>query len=72
MKIEIEKNIPAPPHKHSGGLTETMKKMEIGDSILLPDTSTNRHYPYEVAVRLNIKIRYKIIDDGKMRVWRIE
>lgn len=73
--IKIEKNIKMPDRKH-GKFFDTLRKMEVGDSILLP--------PVTKRLRANIgsNIKNKLYEEGYkfatrnmsdgLRIWRVE
>jgi len=72
MKYKIEKNIPISAHGHNGSgyLTNLVKKMEVGDSVLVKDrkkanslTLTLRRLGYKSVTR-------KI--NNSIRVWKME
>jgi hypothetical protein len=71
MQIEIEKGIPMPKPKSgvSRGLTGTMRSMNVGDSIKIPESA--RTGVYSAAKNIQIKATSKNIGDGMLRVWRI-
>lgn len=67
---EIEKNVPLPTTvERSKGLTYTMRRMEVGDSILIEKGLSA--LAHSVAKKLgDRKIATRTVD-GKCRVWRI-
>jgi hypothetical protein len=82
--IMIEKNIPIPPPKRSktGGrppaigreAAETMDKMEVDDSILVPTSiHKNTLYVFLARERRRTGKRYKMREvTGGYRIWRVE
>lgn len=70
-EIKIEKGVPLPVQCVSGTpIADTMRKMEVGDSIVLP--VAKRGGVASLASRLRIKIAVRKIDNDSIRVWRIE
>lgn len=67
---KIEKNVPLPTTvERSKGLTYTMRRMEVGDSILIEKGLSA--LAHSVAKKLgDRKIATRTVD-GKCRVWRI-
>ena len=65
----IEEGIPLPARRRArtGGLTETLRTMKAGQSILVDHRST----AYLVARRIGITITSRAEGD-KWRVWRVE
>lgn len=71
MDINIEKNVPLPSRSRGGvGLTSVMKKMEIGDSIVIP--KERRNVAASTARFAGIKIATRAEEPGGVRVWRTE
>jgi hypothetical protein len=66
-EFKIEKNIPIP--RRRGGFLQTMREMEIGDSVLIP--LQVRNSVSTTAKRLNIELTSKKINDKEVRVWRV-
>jgi hypothetical protein len=70
--FEIEKNIPIPKKgaDKKGELRLTLEKMEVGDSIIVPNKY--RQHTYAAARAANIKISIRTINSEtrEMRVWR--
>lgn len=64
----IEKNIPIPEGRNSG-LTEMLRKLEFGDSIIIPpNVKISSIYP--TAKRLGFKVRTKKeYDPTPVRMW---
>jgi hypothetical protein len=69
MKPKIEKGIPMPARHKLAGITEIMKKMEIGDSIVVHSGARPNMKGY--ADRLGFKITTQKINEEQVRVWRI-
>lgn len=67
-KLKIEKGIPLPRKNITDGLSETLKEMEVGDSILLPSHPKN---VYQLAIQLKIKVAARKVEGG-VRLWRTE
>jgi|5B_taG_2_1085324.scaffolds.fasta_scaffold91023_2 hypothetical protein len=70
--FEIEKNVPIPKRgsDKKGELRLTIEKMEVGDSIVVPDFL--RQVTYAAAKAAKIKISMKTINPvtRETRVWR--
>jgi len=65
--IQIEKGIEIPTIRNKTGITETLRKMQIGDSIAI----TARHCDiYIPAKRIGIKVTIRAISRTELRVWR--
>jgi hypothetical protein len=75
MKIKIEKGIPAPPPRGGHGeLATNLRKMEVGDSILLPLTINQGSLAArmcEIGRSLGRKFTRRKTSKGH-RVWRID
>jgi hypothetical protein len=73
MEYVIEKNVPPPEMRVSSGLTDVLRSMEVGDSILFQDLKQTGLSGFITNVcRKDPARRYtsrKI--DGGTRVWRI-
>lgn len=69
MSITIKKDIPIPPRGQfkPGGLCDTMRKMEIGDSMDSP--TERRSVLYVCAKHVGITICTRKMD-GKLVFWR--
>ena len=66
MTYEIRKGVPVPPR----GLTDTIRKMECGDSIVIP---VNRRVAAHNSARsIGAKVKTKANHDGTLTVWRID
>ena len=64
-EIKIEKGIPIPERGGNGGLTATLRKMEVGDSFVVK-RPCSVHF---CARQIGIKVKIRSIDDHTMRVW---
>lgn len=68
-EIKIEKGIPVPRAVKSGPVLEALRKMQVGDSILISaGERNNTHNRSKIA---NIKITTRQ-EGEKLRVWRVE
>ncbi|MGB9154363.1 MAG: hypothetical protein WCD70_14890 [Alphaproteobacteria bacterium] len=68
---QIEKNIPIPIRKGISsfkGITEVLKRTEVGDSFLWPTPTGNGLSSMAGAIGMEITVR-KV--DGGIRVWRL-
>jgi hypothetical protein len=70
----IEKNIPMPERRDRGGkypgLTAVLKKMEVGDSILIPNAKVQALGSRLAGVR---PLKFSMRSEGTgVRAWRIE
>ena len=71
--MEIEKNIPIPEQHKYGKNKAILQKMEVGDSFLLKNQTSNPNQVWNtVASRLRMKITVRKVADGQYRVWRVE
>ncbi len=74
MSYEIEKSVPIPASRKTGGLTDTLRKLKQGDSFLIPaedlKDSTQKSL-FVIAKRLGYNILTRKNDDG-LRVWGLE
>lgn len=72
--FEIEKGIPLPENgvDKKGKLRLTLEKMEVGDSIIVPNRY--RQHAYAAARAANVKISVRITnrETQDLRVWRIK
>lgn len=69
--IQIDKNVPLPAERGSSeSLRNTIKALEVGNSIVLPDSVSRRSNCYILAGRLGYKITCRANEDGTFRVWR--
>ena len=69
MSFEIEKSIPLPPKGSGSRIVETLRSMDIGDSIVVPKNIHSNIFLY--AARAGIKVTSRKIDAEDMRVWRV-
>lgn len=71
MKFQIEKGVPIPPKysNKNAGITACLRKLEIGDSIVV-DNSVKPSI-YNLAKRMGIKITARREHLDTTRVWRI-
>lgn len=66
MTFEIRKGVPVPPK----GLTDTIRKMECGDSIVIP---VDRRVAAHTSARsIGAKVRTRSNHDGTLTVWRVD
>lgn len=74
--ISIEKGVPLLPKLHKyAGISDTLRKMEPGDSFVLErDDSNRRAYRgvHATAARLGVKITVRSQGDGTYRIWRVK
>jgi len=72
MSITIDKDVPLPLKrgKEGGSLRLTIKALEVGHSIVLPDSVSRRSNCYMLAGRLGYKITCRANEDGTFRMWR--
>lgn len=68
--IKIEKGIPIPKGTSSTGVTSTLRKMKVGNSILVKATHPNK--PSAMASYALGKGRFAVrrADDEHYRIWR--
>jgi hypothetical protein len=70
--LKIESGIPVPPQRAGIiGFTEALKRMSVGDSVLLP-TAARGGQRYAQAKRLGMKIISREVGNGKTRIWRVK
>ena len=69
MSFEIEKSIPLPPTGSGSGIVETLRSMDIEDSIVVPKNIQSNIYLH--AARAGIKVTSRKIDAEHIRVWRV-
>lgn len=73
---KIEKNIPIPPIKltTSQKLNTALKELKIGDSFAVPKAEVLlvKRTAYSKAKQLRILITIRNIENGKIRVWRLD
>jgi hypothetical protein len=70
MNVKIEKGIPITPKKGGSRVVETMRAMEIGDSVLVPITA--RSCWLATAHRLSDRKYISRAVEGGVRIWRVE
>lgn len=72
MKYKIEKNIPISAHGHngSGHLTNIIKEMEVGDSVVVKDRKKANSFTLTIK-RMGYKAITRKVDKG-IRVWKME
>ena len=71
--FKIEKNVPYPMLKvRHTGFTATLRKMEIGDSVLIPPDKVNscRAMTYQMHNRSARRFSMRLQADGSTRLWR--
>lgn len=70
MELKIEKGIPMPDKRHyrKNPIMDAIKKMEIGDSVLMERKSVNG-MGYR-AVKLGYQFSTRKEGEGAVRVWR--
>jgi len=70
----IEKGIPAPRPHIRGGFISILRKMDIGDSVLVPRPERNRvlSNAYHAASKTGMKVVSRKNSDGSVRLWRIK
>ena len=72
MNLQIEKNVPMPiNYGNSSTLTTTIAKMEVGDSVFVPDVRQPRlasSISY-TGKKTGRKFTYRTVEGG-FRVWR--
>lgn len=66
---EIEKNVPMPTGGYAKGLTDAIRRMEVGDSFVIE--KLKRQSAYMAAKRLGDRKISVWEVDGAYRVWRI-
>lgn len=68
--MKIETGVPIPARGNDHEVIALMKKMKIGDSILLPRYPQGPIYIYASAA--GIKITLRKASDSESRIWRIK
>ena len=64
---EIRKGVPAPPVSKAKGLSATLRKMAVGDSIVIPAA---QHLGVHTCARaVGAKVRTRSNGDGTVTVW---
>lgn len=73
MEYKIEKGIPIPSTGKTG-MTETLRAMEVGDSVLFSQYKIPSEIGGAITVRLKAegKMFIRRAVEGGVRVWRIE
>lgn len=66
--LKIEKGIPLPARTRQGGMSQVMREMVVGDSVLWPLAKRTSLNP--LAARLAIKIATRKEGVDHVRVWR--
>lgn len=66
MAYEIHKGVPVPPK----GLIDTIRKMECGDSIVIP--VSRRVAAHTSARSIGARVKTRSNQDGTLTVWRID
>jgi hypothetical protein len=66
-EYKIEKNVPIPANGFTQGLTAAIRRMVVGDSILIEETQ--RSSALAAARKAKIRITSRKVGD-KVRVWR--
>lgn len=73
MSFKIEKNVPLPIRGVNGGLADTLRHMEVGDSFVVnANTNAFRNSLYSTAKSVGISITSRVIAPTTLRVWRVE
>jgi hypothetical protein len=67
---EIRKGVPVPSVNRQTGLTATLRRMEQGDSIVVPADKVSSMHP--CAIQAGVKIMTQKNDDGTFTVWRTD
>jgi hypothetical protein len=71
MDMKIEKNVPMPERSRNVmGLSALLKKMEIGDSIVIP--KEKRNVAGSTARSAGVKIATRAEGSNSVRIWRTE
>ena len=71
--FKIEKGVPmtAPSRDRSGRWKDLLRKMEVGDSVLL-ESQTQATSIRNTAKRMGMQVRCQQQDDESFRAWRIK
>lgn len=64
----IETGIPMPKSTGRTGVAGALRRMNVGDSIVVP--ATYRTGIYTAARQIGVKVTTRMIDSEQMRVWR--
>ncbi len=67
--MNIEKNIPIPGLNRATGITVNLKKMAVGDSVVIERTKQNSWRTS--AYHLNMKLVVHKLNATECRVWRV-
>jgi hypothetical protein len=70
MDYEIRKGVPIPSGNRQKGLTATLRRMEQGDSIVVPADKVSSMHP--CAIQAGVKIMTQKNNDGTFTVWRTD
>lgn len=68
--VEIEKGVPLPPAIGKTGLAALLRRMEVGDSVVLP--YARRGSITTAASHMGMKMTTRRLDADMMRVWRVK
>lgn len=67
--MQIEKNIPIPPTRRKGSICETLRRMEVGDSVVLPK---GKDIGWRSSAKtLGMKVAARKISGTECRLWRV-
>jgi hypothetical protein len=73
MEFKIEKDVPVPARGHSSDITLVLHQLEPGDSVVLPGPiRTIRNTVANVRKKTHRQFTTRELEDGSMRVWRVE
>ncbi len=76
MKIgEIERGVEVPTQVHrekENSLTGRMRRMEVGDSMLVESDVRPNVYAHAAALKLSSKFICRTVAPGQYRIWRVE
>jgi hypothetical protein len=67
-ELKIEKGIPI-PRSHGNGVIPTLRQLEVGDSVVVPQPTNNANSSAAAALGKGNFICRKV-DDQHTRVWR--
>lgn len=67
---EIKKDVPVPSSDRRTGLTETIRKMEYLDSIVVPADKISSVHP--CAAQAGAKVKTQKNPDGTVTAWRVD
>lgn len=66
--MNIEKNIPIPKARKDGGIANTLRLMEVGDSVVVP---YHNHPSWRsVARAMKLEVSGRKVSDTEIRIWR--